>query len=106
LPGTYFLQTAEWLFRENRLARDCFPALGRHVLLSKIEAPIFVPAASDDEIVPSPQATAVKSLCRAANVAVRVESGRHLSLFMGRRTLDRAWREIARWLRQDAGRVA
>jgi len=45
-------------------------------------------------------------LCRAANVAVRVESGRHLSLFMGRRTLDGAWWEIARWLRQDAGGVA
>ena len=105
LPGAYFLQTAEWVFRENRLARDCFPALGRHVLLSKIEAPIFVLAASDDEIVAVPQATAVKSLCRAANVAVRVESGRHLSLFMGRRTLDGAWWEIARWLRQDANGV-
>ena len=28
LPGVYFLQAAEWLFRENRLARGCFPALG------------------------------------------------------------------------------
>jgi poly(3-hydroxybutyrate) depolymerase len=24
LPGAYFLQTSEWLFRENRLARNCF----------------------------------------------------------------------------------
>jgi poly(3-hydroxyalkanoate) synthetase len=98
LPGAYFLQTAEWVFRENRLARDCFPALGRQVALSKITAPIFVLAAADDEVVAAPQATAVKSLCRAAKVVVRVEPGRHLSLFMGRRTLSDAWPEIARWL--------
>ncbi len=98
LPGAYFLQTAEWLFRENRLARDCFPALGRQVRLSNIVAPILVLAAADDEIVALPQATAVKSLCRATKVAVRVEPGRHLSLFMGRRTLGGAWPKIARWL--------
>jgi len=74
--------------------------------LSKIEAPIFVLAASDDEVVALSQATAVKSLCRAANVAVRVESGRHLSLYMGRRTLDGAWWEIARWLKQEDSCVA
>jgi alpha/beta hydrolase family protein len=39
LPGAYFLQTTEWVFRENRLARGCLPALGRQVLLSKIGAP-------------------------------------------------------------------
>ena len=43
LPGVFFLQVAEWLFRENRLARGCFPALGRPARLSDIEAPIFAP---------------------------------------------------------------
>ena len=41
LPGVYFMQTAEWIFRENRLARGCFEALGRPVPLSAVEAPIF-----------------------------------------------------------------
>lgn len=100
LPGVYFLQVAEWLFRENRLARGSFPALGRPARLSEIEAPIFVLAAADDEVVALPQAVAAKSPCRGTSVAVRVEPGGHLSLFMGRRTLDGAWREIARWLRQ------
>jgi poly(3-hydroxyalkanoate) synthetase len=99
LPGVFFLQTTEWLFRENRLARDCFPALGRLVGLSEIKAPIFVLAAADDEVVTLPQAVAAKSLCRGTSVAIRVEPGGHLSLFMGRRTLDGAWREIAHWLR-------
>ena len=64
---------------------------------------MFVLAAAEDEIVALPQALAAKSLCRATSVAVRVEPGRHLSLFMGRRTLGGAWREIARWLKGQAG---
>jgi poly(3-hydroxyalkanoate) synthetase len=104
LPGAYFFQTAEWIFRENRLARGCFPSLGRQSPLANIEAPIFVLAAADDEVVPVPQATAVKRLCTRTSVEIRVEQGRHLSLFMGRRTLDTAWQDIARWLAQaDAG---
>lgn len=98
LPGAFFLQATEWLFRENRLARDCFPALGRPARLSEIKAPVFVLAAANDEVVTLPQAVAAKSLCRGTSVAVRVEPGGHLSLFMGRKTLDGPWREIARWL--------
>ena len=101
LPGVFFLQVAEWLFRENRLARGCFPALGRPARLSDIEAPIFVLAAADDEIVALPQAVAAKSLCRSTSVEVRVEPGRHLSLFMGQRTLGGAWRDIAHWLESE-----
>lgn len=98
LPGPYFMQTAEWIFRENRLARGCFPALGRRVALSSITAPIFVLAAADDEIVSPGQATAVESLCRQTRVETRVEPGRHLSLFMGKTTVGAAWPEIGHWL--------
>ena len=97
LPGRYFLQTTEWLFRENRLASRGFPALGRISRLADIRSPIFVLAARQDAIVAVPQATAVAGLCTAA-VEVRIVPGRHLSLFMGRRTLQTAWPEIGAWL--------
>ena len=100
LPGVFFRQTTEWLFRENRLARDCFPALGRLAGLSSISSPTFILAAADDEVVALAQATTMKSRPRAANVSVRVEPGRHLSLFMGRQTLAGAWSDIARWLKE------
>ena len=106
LPGAYFVQTAEWIFRENRLARGLFPALGRQVALSSIKAPIFVLAAADDEVVALPQATAVKTLCRQTRVTTRVEPGRHLSLFMGRRTVGAAWPEIGRWLAEQEPKPA
>jgi poly(3-hydroxyalkanoate) synthetase len=101
LPGPYFVQTAEWIFRENRLARGRFPALGRPVALSSITAPIFVLAAADDEVVSLAQATAVQSLCRT-RVDTRIEPGRHLSLFMGRKSVGAAWREIGHWLGEQA----
>ena len=97
LPGPYFMQTAEWIFRENRLARGCFPALGRPVGLSSITAPIFVLAAADDETVSLPQATAVQSLCRQTRVETRIEPGGHLSLFIGRK-MACAWRQVGHWL--------
>lgn len=104
LPGAFFQETTEWLFRENRLARDCFPALGRLAGLSSIVAPTFVLAAAEDEVVPLAQATAMKTRGGASDVAVRVEPGRHLSLFMGYRTLAGAWREITDWLKEDVVR--
>ena len=101
LPGPYFLQTTEWLFRENRLAHQCFPVLGRVCDLQTITAPVFVLAAAQDEIIALPQVLAAKDICRAAVVTTRIEQGNHLSLFMGQHTLCSAWREIARWIRKS-----
>ncbi len=103
LPGAYFAQTAEWIFRENRLARGAFRTFGRQAPLSAIAAPIFVLAAGDDEVVSTPQATAIEALCPQTPVTVRVEPGRHLSLFMGRRTIATVWRDLARWLAEAEG---
>jgi len=98
LPGVFFRQTSEWVFREQRLARGVFPALGRRIRLDDIACPIFVVAAADDEIVTLPQSLAVERLCPKTCVEVRVAPGRHLSQFMGRRTLNVLWPEVARWL--------
>ena len=98
LPGAYFVQTAEWLFRQNRFAEAGFPALGRLCRLADLRLPIFVLAAEDDSIVPAPQATAALQRCPDADVTLRVVPGRHLSLFMGARTLKNHWPQIAHWI--------
>ncbi len=105
LPGRYFLETTEWLFRENRLAESRFPALGRACGLADATAPIRVLAADDDRIVALPQATAAASRCPNAHVDVIVAEGGHLSLFMGRRTLGKHWPRIGRWLGAAGGRA-
>src|SRR5262249_3241762 len=51
LPGTYYLQVVQWLYKDNQLATGRFAALGRPIDLSTVRGPIFLLAARDDEIV-------------------------------------------------------
>jgi hypothetical protein len=51
LPGTYYLQVVQWLFKDNQLATGRFAALGRLIDLSRVSCPIFLLAAHNDEIV-------------------------------------------------------
>jgi poly(3-hydroxyalkanoate) synthetase len=103
LPGTYYLQVATWLFKENRIAAGRFVALGRVVDLAEVKIPVFLVVARDDEIVSSAQLLATARLIGTPPQAVAtvVDPCTHLSLFMGAETLDRAWGRVARWLRAD-----
>jgi poly(3-hydroxyalkanoate) synthetase len=103
LPGTYYLQTVSWLFKENRLAEGRFRALGRRIDLSTICHPIFMLAARDDELVHADQlfATARHVGTPKRHIETATEPCGHLSLFLGAKTLKRSWARIARWLGED-----
>jgi poly(3-hydroxyalkanoate) synthetase len=103
LPGPYYHQTVQWLFRENRLASGSFPVLGRTVGLGQVRHPLFLLAAQDDELVAAGQ---IMAAVRQVGTATRdieqlVLPGRHLSLFMGARNLSEGWEKTARWLAQS-----
>ena len=101
LPGTYYLQVVEQLFKENCLANGNFIALGRRVDLSNLRAPTYLLAARDDEVAAPEQMFAIEH--RVDRASCRLEKATlpcgHLSLFMGRESLCTAWPEIGRWLR-------
>ncbi len=101
LPGTYFLQVVNWIFRENRLAKGCFVALGKPIKLAEVKTPVFLLAGGNDEVVPAEQAFATVPLLGAppAFIETAGECHRHLSLFMGRTTLTQSWSRIGRWLK-------
>ncbi len=103
LPGAYFLQVVNWIFRENRLARGGFVALGKPVKLAEVKTPVFLLAGGSDEVVPAEQAFATAPLLGAPPVCMERagECCRHLSLFMGGKTLTNSWSRIARWLKSD-----
>jgi poly(3-hydroxyalkanoate) synthetase len=103
LPGVFYLEAVEKIFKENRLAKGTFVALGRELRLSKLTMPVFLLAGSDDEIVPQAQAMATASLLGTppASIASEVAPCTHLGLFIGATTLSVAWPRIARWLRRD-----
>ncbi|MCG2640365.1 alpha/beta fold hydrolase [Bradyrhizobium sp. WYCCWR 12678] len=107
LPGTYYLQIVNWIFRENRIASGHFTALGRAIDLRDVKAPVFMLAGLDDNVVPAAQAFATGKLLGTppAFVAARSEPSDHLGLFMGARTHAHAWPRIAEWLRNDLSGV-
>jgi poly(3-hydroxyalkanoate) synthetase len=104
LPGVFYQQTTDWIFRENRLAKGTFMALGTPVSLKAITCPLFLLAADDDEIINPSQLLSMADhvSTRRADIMTRNVPGRHLSLFMGQRILTHEWREIGRFL----GKVA
>ncbi len=108
LPGTYYLEVTEHVFRQNQIAEGRFVALGRRVDLAEVRVPVFLLAGADDIVVPRDQAFATARLLgtRPAWLERACEPCGHLSLFMGRNALSHSWRRIARWLQADIGDAA
>jgi poly(3-hydroxybutyrate) depolymerase len=100
LPGTFFLEVVERLYKRNELATGKFMALGRQVDLARMRAPVFMLAARDDELIAPPQLFAVEHLVGTPAHHVRKATApcRHVGLFMGERTLDEIWPEVVRWI--------
>lgn len=101
LPGSYYSEVVEALFRGNKLAKGQFVGLGRTLDLAEIRAPIYLLAADDDEVTPPEQVFAARRLVGTALAQIRAAraSGSHLSLFMGARNLATVWRDAANWLK-------
>ena len=106
LPGRYYADALNWLFRDNRLASGNFPVFGRATPLSRVTVPIFALAGARDAVAPPPQVFAALDLVgtpAAARAKALADCG-HLALFMGARTLAREWVEIAAWMKgSEAG---
>jgi poly(3-hydroxyalkanoate) synthetase len=102
LPGAFFREVVQWLFKENRLAQGRFTALGRQIDLTEVRHPLFLLAAEYDEVAPPEQLLAVRGLVGSdpADIQTMIARGGHLGLFVGARTLKGAWPRIARWLAQ------
>ncbi len=101
LPGPYYRQVFDWLFRDNRLATGAFPALGRIIDLKEVHCPLYLLAGASDNIAPAAQVCAAASLVASATrVETAVAPCGHLALFLGRQTLTKEWPRIATWLLQ------
>jgi poly(3-hydroxyalkanoate) synthetase len=104
LPGPYFLEVFDWLFRENRIAAGTFYALGRLVDLRELHCPLFLLAGDRDSIAPAGQVLAAATLtgAHAREVETAIAPCDHLALFVGQDTLKNIWPRIARWLCERA----
>jgi poly(3-hydroxyalkanoate) synthetase len=108
LPGTFYLEVTNWIFRENRIAEGRFVALGRRIDLAEVKVPVFLLAGERDNLVPLDQALATAPLLGTPRqwLEQASEPCGHLGLFMGRESLNRSWRRIIRWLQAGGDDVA
>ena len=101
LPGRYYLEVIEKLYKRNELAGGSFVALGQKIDLSHLRLPMYLLAASADDVVAPEQLLAVQRLVATQPKHLRhdVAPCNHLGLFMGRQTLEEYWPKIVRWMR-------
>jgi polyhydroxyalkanoate depolymerase len=100
LPGRWYLQAIEQLFKENRLAKGEFVGLGRKIDLRKIICPTYLLAGANDDITtPEQVLDAAKYIGTSKDrIVQKTVPGGHIGLFMGARTLKEHWPAIARWI--------
>jgi poly(3-hydroxyalkanoate) synthetase len=106
LPGTYYIEVIEKLYKRNEIATGQFIALGEPIDLAKIRVPVFLLAARDDELVAPAQLFATENLVGTRPHAIRkaLASCGHGGLFMGRTVLGEYWPRIARWMIEPESR--
>jgi poly(3-hydroxybutyrate) depolymerase len=100
LPGIYYLEVVQWLYKENRLAQGTFFALGKRIDLAQVKLPLLLLAGRDDQFIAAPQVLAAASMVGTPpdDIKTLVAPSTHLGLFMGRDTLAHFWPDIVAWL--------
>jgi len=101
IPGNYYLEIIEKIYKRNELACGSFIALGQKIDLSRLRLPIYLLAGSADEVVAPEQLLAAERLlgARQGDLRHEVAPSDHLGLFMGRTTLEEYWPRIVRWIK-------
>jgi len=105
LPGRYYLQAIQFLFKENRFAKGEFIGLGHRLSLKDIRCPVYLLAGEADDITTKEQVFAAAHLVGTpkSQIEKKLVPGGHIGLFMGSRTLKEAWPAIGRWILASGG---
>ena len=98
MPGAFYLQVVQQLFKENRLTRGEFVGLNQRLSLKDITCPVYLLAGREDDITPAEQVFhAERYLGTPKDQIVKVLApGGHIGLFMGTETLAEYWPRVAR----------
>jgi poly(3-hydroxybutyrate) depolymerase len=105
LPGAYYLQAIQQIFKENRLAKGQFVGLGKRLSLKDIVCPVYLLAGSEDDITTKEQVFDAEEYLGTPKTQIikKLASGGHIGLFMGSKTLRQCWPEVACWI-QSGGK--
>jgi poly(3-hydroxyalkanoate) synthetase len=100
LPGAYYLEVVERIYKRNEFAAGRFVALGQKIALANVQIPIFLLAARDDELVAPKQLFATEHLVSTPAIEIQKEIApcRHVGLFIGKTILSEYWPRIVHWM--------
>ena len=100
LPGRWYLQAITELFKQNRLAKGTFVALGQTISLKDIKVPLYLLAGDSDDITTKEQVFNAEELVGTPKheIVKKLVPGGHIGLFMGSHTLQHVWPEIGAWI--------
>jgi len=103
LPGRWYLQAITELFKENRLAKGTFVALGQTISLKDIKVPLYLLAGDSDDITTKEQVFNAEELVGTPKheIVKKLVPGGHIGLFMGSHTLQHVWPEIGAWIKRQ-----
>ena len=103
LPGRWYLQAIRELFKENRLAKGTFVALGQALSLKDVKVPLYLLAGEADDITTPEQAFNTEHLVGTPRheIVKKLVPGGHIGLFMGSHALQNAWPEIGVWIKRQ-----
>jgi len=108
LPGRFYLQVVEELFKENRLVKGDFVGLGKKLSLKDIKCPIYLLGGERDDITPPEQVFKAEKYVGTDKKEIKKDlaEGGHIGLFMGHKALEENWPPIVVWIRSIQNRHA
>ena len=100
LPGRWYLQVINQIFKKNLLAKGKFVGLGRVLNLHDIKCPVYLLAGANDDITTPEQVLDAEKYLGTpkSRIVKKIVPGGHIGLFMGANTLKEHWPTIARWI--------
>lgn len=100
LPGKWYKQVIEELFRNNKFVKGEFKALGKMVSPQNITCPVYLLGGERDDItLPEQVFGAEKYLgTPGEDIEKALAKAGHIGLFMGSKVLSQNWKEIANWI--------
>jgi len=103
LPPAYFGDVLKHLYRDNEIFEGRFKVLGECVSLKSVTCPLLIMVGRDDDVVPEHQIHAITKSVSTPKQKIEILHANcgHLALFLGRKTLQELWPDIAHWLTRE-----
>ncbi len=97
-PGEFFRQWVKEFYQENRLFRGELSLRGKPVRLDRIDCPVLVVGAKEDNIAPPACVRALIDAVGSQDKQYVELPGGHISLIAGRSASAHCWPKVSEWL--------